>query len=63
MGTNIVINKEIEEYINKHSLELNKVQNEIISLTSSVEVDDIPEPKQPAKVKKVKKRLIVVDKT
>jgi len=36
MGTNIVINKEIEEYINKHSLELNKVQNEIISYNDSL---------------------------
>ena len=31
MGSNLVINKEIERYINDHSLELNPVQKEIIS--------------------------------
>ena len=31
MGSNLVINKEIEKYINDHSLELNPVQKEIIS--------------------------------
>tara|TARA_B100001123_G_scaffold250497_1_gene279588 strand:+ start:690 stop:1346 length:657 start_codon:yes stop_codon:yes gene_type:complete len=31
MGSNLVINKEIEKYINDHSLELNIVQKEIIS--------------------------------
>ena len=31
MGSNLVINKEIEKYINNHSLELNSVQKEIIS--------------------------------
>ena len=30
MGSNIIINKEIEEYINHHSLKLNSVQKEII---------------------------------
>tara|TARA_B100001123_G_scaffold329512_1_gene371116 strand:+ start:1410 stop:2066 length:657 start_codon:yes stop_codon:yes gene_type:complete len=31
MGSNLIINKEIEKYINNHSLELNSVQKEIIS--------------------------------
>ena len=31
MGSNLVINKDIEKYINDHSLELNPVQKEIIS--------------------------------
>jgi len=30
MSSNIIINKEIEEYINNHSIELNSVQKEII---------------------------------
>ena len=30
MSSNISINKEIEEYINSHSLKLNSVQKEII---------------------------------
>ncbi len=30
MSSNIIINKEIEDYINNHSLKLNSVQNEII---------------------------------
>ena len=31
MGSNITINKEIENYINNHSLELNQIQKDIIS--------------------------------
>ena len=31
MGSNLVITKEIETYINNHSLELNKIQKEIIA--------------------------------
>ena len=36
MGSNIVINKEIENYINKYSLQLNKVQKDIISYNDSL---------------------------
>ena len=36
MGTNIIINKEIENYINKYSLQLNKVQKDIISYNNSL---------------------------
>ena len=36
MGSNLVINKEIEKYINDHSLELNPVQKEIISYNESL---------------------------
>ena len=36
MGSNIVITKEIENYINNHSLELNSVQKEIISFNKSL---------------------------
>ena len=36
MGSNISINKEIEKYINKYSLELNKVQKDIISYNDSL---------------------------
>ena len=36
MGSNIVLTKEIENYINKHSLELNTVQKEIISYNNSL---------------------------
>ena len=36
MGSNIIINKEIENYINKYSLQLNKVQKDIISYNSSL---------------------------
>ena len=36
MGTNIIINKEIENYINKYSLQLNKVQKDIISYNKSL---------------------------
>ena len=36
MGSNLVINKEIEKYINDHSLELNIVQKEIISYNESL---------------------------
>ena len=36
MGTNIIINKEIENYINKYSLQLNKVQKDIISYNDSL---------------------------
>jgi len=36
MGSNIVINKEIENYINKYSLQLNKIQKDIISYNDSL---------------------------
>ena len=36
MGSNIVINNEIENYINKYSLQLNKVQKDIISYNDSL---------------------------
>ena len=36
MGSNLVINKDIEKYINDHSLELNPVQKEIISYNESL---------------------------
>ena len=36
MGSNLVITKEIENYINNHSLELNTVQKEIISYNNSL---------------------------
>ena len=36
MGTNIIINKEIENYINKYSLQLNKVQKDIISYNNNL---------------------------
>ena len=36
MGSNIVITKEIENYINNHSLELSTVQKEIISYNNSL---------------------------
>ena len=36
MGSNIVISKEIENYINNHSLELTTVQKEIISYNNSL---------------------------
>ena len=36
MGSNIVISKEIENYINNHSLELTAVQKEIISYNNSL---------------------------
>ena len=36
MGTNIIINKEIENYINKYSLQLNNVQKDIISYNNSL---------------------------
>ena len=36
MGSNIIINKEIENYINKYSLQLNKVQKDIISYNDSL---------------------------
>ena len=36
MGSNIIINKEIENYINKYSLQLNKVQKDIISYNNSL---------------------------
>ena len=36
MGSNLVITKEIENYINNHSLELTTVQKEIISYNSSL---------------------------
>ena len=36
MGSNLVITKEIENYINNHSLELTAVQKEIISYNDSL---------------------------
>ena len=36
MGSNIVISKEIENYINNHSLELTTIQKEIISYNNSL---------------------------
>ena len=36
MGSNLVINKDIEKYINDHSLELNPIQKEIISYNESL---------------------------
>jgi len=36
MGTNLTVNKEIEEYINNHSLKLNPIQKEIISYNESL---------------------------
>ena len=36
MGSNLVITKEIENYINNHSLELTEVQKEIISYNNSL---------------------------
>jgi len=36
MGSNIIISKEIENYINNHSLELTTVQKEIISYNNSL---------------------------
>ena len=36
MGKNIIINKEIENYINAYSLQLNKVQKDIISYNNSL---------------------------
>tara|TARA_Y100000590_G_scaffold112796_1_gene128596 strand:- start:734 stop:1390 length:657 start_codon:yes stop_codon:yes gene_type:complete len=36
MGSNLVITNEIEDYINKHSLELTEVQKEIISFNNSL---------------------------
>ena len=36
MGSNLSINKEIEEYINNHSLKLNPIQKEIISYNESL---------------------------
>ena len=36
MGSNLVITKEIENYINSHSLELTSVQKEIISYNNSL---------------------------
>ena len=36
MGSNLVLTKEIENYINRHSLELNTVQKEIISYNNSL---------------------------
>ena len=36
MGSNLVITKEIENYINSHSLELNEVQKEIIAHNNSL---------------------------
>ena len=36
MGSNLVITKEIENYINNHSLELTEIQKEIISYNNSL---------------------------
>ena len=36
MGSNLSVNKEIEEYINNHSLMLNPIQKEIISYNESL---------------------------
>ena len=36
MGSNLAISKEIENYINNHSLELTTVQKEIISYNNSL---------------------------
>ena len=36
MGSNLSINKEIEEYINNHSLKLNPIQSEIISYNENL---------------------------
>ena len=36
MGSNLSVNKEIEEYINNHSLKLNPIQKEIISYNESL---------------------------
>ena len=36
MGSNLIINKEIEKYINDHSLELNLIQKEIISYNENL---------------------------
>ena len=36
MGSNIVVNKEIEEYINNHSIKLNPIQKEIISYNENL---------------------------
>ena len=36
MGSNLIINKEIEKYINNYSLELNPIQKEIISYNESL---------------------------
>ena len=36
MGSNITINKAIEEYINNHSIELNPIQKEIISYNETL---------------------------
>jgi len=36
MGTNLSVNKEIEEYINNHSLKLNPIQKEIILYNESL---------------------------
>ena len=36
MGLNLSVNKEIEEYINNHSIKLNPIQKEIISYNESL---------------------------
>ena len=36
MGSNLSVNKEIEEYINNHSLKINPIQKEIISYNESL---------------------------
>ena len=36
MGSNLTINKDVEEYINQNSLELNPVQKEIISYNENL---------------------------
>ena len=36
MGSNLSVSKEIEEYINNHSIKLNPIQKEIISYNESL---------------------------
>ena len=36
MGSNLAISKEIENYINNHSLQLTSVQKEVISYNNSL---------------------------
>ena len=36
MGSNVTVNKEIEEYINNHSIKLNPIQKEIISYNENL---------------------------
>ena len=45
MGSNLAITKEIENYISNHSLELTKVQKEIISSVISKNQDQVAQYK------------------